>query len=103
MLYTQLFIDYLSSKDPWKLKFVDEAGVKFPYVGTRSYGHSPKGMRCVEVVRKCESPNITLNLLASLNGPEYYHLINGPTNAVCFLQFFQEASEAVNILNVVRA
>jgi transposase len=99
ILYTQLFVDYLSSKDPWKIKFFDEAGVKLPYVGSRSYGHSPLGMRCVEVVRKCESPNITLNLLASLNGPEYYNLINGPTNTVCFLEFFQEASEAVNILN----
>ncbi len=98
IIYTQLFINYLNSKDPWKVKFFDEAGVKLPYVGRRSYGHSPIGMRCVEVVRKCESPNITLNLLASLNGPEYYNLINGPTNTVCFLQFFEEASEAVNVL-----
>ena len=41
IVYTQLFIDYLSSKDPQKLKFFDEAGIKLPDVGTRSYGHSP--------------------------------------------------------------
>ena len=41
MLYTQLFINYLSSKDPRKIKFFDESGVKTPDVGTRLYGHAP--------------------------------------------------------------
>ena len=98
-MYTQLFIDYLSSKDPRKLKFFDEAGVKLPDVGTRNYGHSPIGTRCVDVVRKCESPNTTLNLLVSLsNGPEYYNLIRGATNTVRFLEFFEEASNAANVV-----
>ena len=99
IVYTQLFIDYLSSKDPRKLKFFDEAGVKLPDVGTRSYGHSPIGTRCVEVVRKCEFPNTTLNLLVSLsNRPEYYNLIRGATNTVRFLEFFEEASNAANVV-----
>ena len=37
LFYTQLFINYLSSKDPRRLKFFDEAGVKIPDVGTRTY------------------------------------------------------------------
>ena len=98
IIYTQLFIDYLNSKDPRKLKFFDEAGIKLPDVGARNYGHSPVGTRCVEVVRKCESPNTTLNLLVSLNGPEYYNLIDGTTNTARFLQFFEEASDAVNVV-----
>ena len=97
MIYTQLFIDYLNAKDPRKLKFFDEAGIKLPDVGGRAYGHSPVGVRCVEVVRKSESPNTTPNLLVSLNGPEYYNIVSGPTNTVHFLEFFEEAAEATNL------
>ena len=97
LFYTQLFINYLSSKDPRRLKFFDEAGVKIPDVGTRTYGHSAKGTRCVEVSRKLESPNTTLSMLVSLNGPEYYNVVRGATNTARFLSFFQEAGEAVNI------
>jgi transposase len=97
LFYIQLFINYLSSKDPRRLKFFDEAGVKLPDVGTRMYGHSAKGTRCVEVVRKLESPKTTLNMLVSLNGPEYYNLVPGATNTTYFLGFFEEAGEAVNI------
>ena len=86
MFYTQLFINYLSSKDPHKLKFFDEAGIKVPCVGTKTYGHSAKGTRSVEVIRKHESPNKTLSMLVSLEGPD--------NNIV---QFFEEACEAANI------
>lgn len=55
LLYTQIFIDYLSSKDARKIKFFDEAGIKMPDVGTRVYGHAPVGERCVEVVRRQQS------------------------------------------------
>ena len=48
MMYTQLFVNYLSSKDP-RIKFFDEAGprVKTSDVGTRLYGNAPSGERCV--------------------------------------------------------
>ena len=97
MLYTQIFINYLSSKDPRKIKFFDESGVKTPDIGTRRYGHAPIGKRCVEVIRKVESPNVTLNLLVSLDGPAYYNLVDGSTNTAKFLTFFSEASEATNM------
>ena len=80
MLYTQIFMDYLCSKNPKHLNFFDEAGVKYTNVGMRLYGHAPKGERCVEVVKKCKSLNATINLLASLNGPEYYDVIDYATN-----------------------
>ena len=63
MFYTQLFINYLVAKDPRRIKFFDEAGIKLPEVGTRLYGHSSAGTRCVEVTRKAETPNTTLNML----------------------------------------
>ena len=82
MIYTQLFINYLSTKDPRKIKFFDEAGVKTPDIGTRLYGNAPSGERCVEIAKKTESPNFTLNLLISLNGPEYFNIINGATDTI---------------------
>ena len=97
ILYTQLFIDYLSAKDSNRIKFFDESGLKLPNCGTRVYGHAPVGMRCVELGRKRESRNVTLDMLVSLNGPEYFDLIDGATNTAEFLNFFTETSEAVNI------
>ena len=50
-------------------------------------------------MRKCESPNTTLNFLVSLsNRPKYYNLIRGATNTVRFLEFFEEASNAANVV-----
>ena len=84
IFYTQLFINYLAAKDPRRIKFFEEAGVKLPDIGTRLYGHSSAGTRCVEVVKKAESPNTTLNMLVLLDGPEYYNLIDGATNTLQF-------------------
>jgi len=97
LIFTQLFMDYLSSKDPYKIKFFDEAGVKTPDVGTRLYGHSPVGDRCIEVIRKCESPNLTLNALVSLHdGAAHYNIIDGATNTVQFLNYFTEVIDIVS-------
>ena len=97
IFYTQLFINYLAAKDPRRIKFFDEAGVKLPDIGTRLYGHSSAGTRCVEVVKKAESPNTTLNMLVSLDGPEYYNLTDSATNTLQFLRFFEEAGNCVNL------
>ena len=59
MAYTQMFIDYLHAKDPFKLKFFDECGLKLPFHGKRLYGHAPVGERCIELLRYHRSPNIT--------------------------------------------
>ena len=97
IFYRQLFINYLSSKDATRVKFFNEAGTKIPDVGTRTYGHSVIGTRCVEIVQKPESPNNTLNLLISLDGPGYYNILSGATNTARFLAFFEEAGRAVNV------
>ena len=91
MIYIQLFINYLSSKDPKRIKFFDEAGVKTPDIGTRLYGNAPSGERCGEITRKRESPNSTLNLLISLNRPEYFNILDESTDTIQFWNFFGEA------------
>ena len=87
----------MATRDPRWIKFFDEAGEKLPDVRTRFYGHSSAGTCCVEVVKKAESPNTTLNMLVSLDGPEYYNLIDGGINTLQFLQFFEEAGNCVNL------
>ena len=91
MAYTQLFVDYLYGKDPYKLKYFDECGIKLPNAGSRNYGHAKVGERAVEVRRYCQTANVTLNLLCGLTGVTYANTVNGPSNTFEFLHFFQDA------------
>ena len=95
--YRQMFIDYLHTQNPYKLKFFNECGLKLPLHGRRLYGSAPVGERCVEFICYHNSPNITVNLLAGLNGVEYLNLEQGASDTVEFLQFFGEAGNAGNI------
>ena len=94
MIYTQLFINYLHRKDPFTLLFFDEAGFKMPTAFKRTHGHALKGKRCVEISRYHQDPNITLNLLIGLDGVKYANIIDGPSNTIEFLNFFEEAANA---------
>ena len=91
MAYTQIFIDYLHTKDPYTLKYFDECGVKLPTDGSRHYGHAPVGNRAVEIKRYCQTANTTVNLMCSLTGVTYMNIIDGPSNTFEFLNFFKEA------------
>ena len=51
--YCQDFLSYVSSVDPYKLKFFDEAGFALPGVGKAIYGHSAANHPCVEIGRHC--------------------------------------------------
>ena len=84
MACTQMFIDYLHAKNPCKLKFFDEYGLKLPFHGMRLYGHAPIGERCIEFIRYHESPNITVNLLAGLNGVEYMNTVHSASDCYEF-------------------
>ena len=96
MAYTQLFVDYLHAKDPYTLKYFDECGIKIPSSGARVYGHAPVGERAVEIVRYAETCNTTVNLMCGLTGISYMNTIDGPSNTVEFLRFFEEAYNSFN-------
>ena len=97
MVYMQMFINYLHSKDPFTLKFFYEAGLKLPRDNTRCYGHAPKGQRCVEV-RHHETPNITINVLAGLQGVKYANIVDGASTTIHFLEFWGEAANAGDVI-----
>ena len=96
MAYMQMFVDYLYTKDPYTLKYFDECGVKLPANSKIFYGHAPVGERAVEIHRYCETTNTTVNLLCSLTGVTYMNIIDGPSNTLEFLRFFEEAYTSVN-------
>ncbi|CAB4017230.1 Ankyrin repeat domain-containing 34B [Paramuricea clavata] len=80
------------------LKFFDEAGLKLPHHGTRYYGHAPEDERCIELARYHQTPNITLNLLAGLEGVVCANTVKGAASSVHLLQFFGEAAQAGNVV-----
>ena len=89
--YCQDFLSYISSADPYKLKFFDEAGFALPGVGKANYGHSLANHPCVEIGRHLCVPNVTLNMLIGLEGILYANTEDGATDTLAFLNFFGEA------------
>ena len=43
-----------------------------------------------------ESPNVTLNMLISVQGAEYFTLLYGTTDTIRFWDFLQEACQAAD-------
>lgn len=90
--YCQDFLNYMSSVDPYCIKCFDEAGFKLPDVAKPNYGHSVVGEQCIEVQRYMDTPNVTLQVLAGLEGILYANTVDGTTDTHEFLNFFGEAS-----------
>ena len=89
----QDFLDYISTVEPYRLKYFDESGINLPDVGNPKYGHSSVGAPCVEIFRRAQSPNVTLNLLCGADKILYANTVNGATNTLKFLEFFNQASQ----------
>ena len=92
MNYCQAYLNYIQAINLCNLKFFDECGIKLPDVGRLSYGHSLIGSPAVEVMRYMQSPNTTLNLICGLDGIIYANTIDGASNSITFLNFFEESS-----------
>lgn len=90
--YCQDFLDFMSQVDPYRVKFFDESGVSLQDSNKR-YGHSTINTPCVEVGRHLNSRNMTLNLLAGLDGILYANTLDGAADTIEFLNFFGEASQ----------
>ena len=93
MQYSQAYIDELFARNPHRIKFFDESGFKMPDSCNPKYGYAPKGVRCCEVSRYHQTPNVTLNLLISTSGIEYANTVDGASAGIDFLNFFQETSQ----------
>ena len=96
LVYTQLYLDYLSDKDPSAVKFFDETGFQLPDSGHRAYGYSPVGEQCIDSRRYLSTANTTLNFLAGIDGVKYANIIQGASNTIEFLRFFAEALNTID-------
>ncbi len=74
------------------IHFMDEASV-IRTTGNRNYGHSFIGEPAVEICRYSSDANFTVNLLCSMFDIDYYNILEGPSNGLELLQFFEEALE----------
>ncbi|CAB4032036.1 Hypothetical predicted protein [Paramuricea clavata] len=74
------------------MPFIDEASV-VRTTGNRRYGHAFIGKPAVEICRHSSDANFTVNLLCSMFGIDYYNILEGPSNGLELLQFFEEALE----------
>ena len=95
----QRLLDYLSicsTLDSTSMHFFDECSV-MKTTGNRHYGHSPIGSIAVEVQRYASNANYTVNLLHSIFGVDHVNILNGPSNGLELLNFFEEAFQAEDI------
>ncbi|XP_033749722.1 uncharacterized protein LOC117334303 [Pecten maximus] len=91
MVYTQAYMDFCKTVRPCQVKFMDESGFKITTTNS-NYGHSKKGVACVEIGKFHPGRNLTLNLVVGLNGVIYYNFVDGPSNMNTYLNFWNEAS-----------
>ena len=85
--------DYLaeiSAFDAGKIHFFDESSV-IKTTGNRKYGSAVRGQEAFEVQRFASNANYTINLLHSVNGADFMNILDGPSNGVELLIFFDEA------------
>lgn len=90
---TQKVDDYMAQVtnfNSYQLHFFDESSV-IKTTGNRRYGSALIGEPAFEVQRYASNANYTINLLHSINGPDFFNILDGPSNGVELLLFFEEA------------
>ncbi|KAK3101533.1 hypothetical protein FSP39_004273 [Pinctada imbricata] len=90
--------NYMSSiltYKPEQIHFFDECSV-VRTSGNRRYGHSLSGERAVEVQRYASNAKYTLNLLCNIFEIGHFEIIEGASNALEMLDFFQRSVHEKN-------
>ena len=70
--------------------FFDESSV-VKTTGNRKYGSAVLGEPGIEVQRYVSNSNYTINLLHSINGVDFFNILDGPSNGMELLTLFDEA------------
>ena len=89
------YIMQMSELDPLRIHFFDESSFKMTTVN-RIYGHALKGSPAIEVKRYSSNCNYTVNLLQSIFGITNYGILNGASNGLEMLTFFNQLLDLVN-------
>ena len=96
-LRTLDYIMQMSEIDPNKLHFFDECSVKTT-TGNRVYGHARKGQPAIEIKRYASNCNYTVNLLQSVFGVSNFGVLEGASNGLEMLHFFNESLQIVDTI-----
>ena len=89
-----LYVAEVAQRNPNTLHFFDESSV-VQTTANRNYGHAPSGERAYLVQRFASNATRTVNLLHSINGVDFYSIINGASNGLEMLNFFQFVTDEV--------
>ena len=81
--------------EPRQMHFFDEASV-IRTAGNRRYGHSPRGQPALEWQRYASNCTLTINLCCGFFGIDHFSVIEGPSNALEMLNFFDEVLQETN-------
>ena len=71
-----------------KLHFFDESSV-IKTTGNRKYGNAGVGEQAIEVQRYASNATLTINLLHSVVGVDYFNVLQGQSNGLELLVFFR--------------
>ena len=85
----------MSELDPLRIHFFDESSFKMT-TGNCIYGHALKGSPAIEVKRYSSNCNYTINLLQSIFGITNYGILNGASNGLEMLTFFNQSLDLVD-------
>jgi hypothetical protein len=87
------YIETMMDINPINVHFFDECSV-YKTTGNRTRGHSEIGKPAFEVQRYSSNATYTVNLLVGYFGIYCYDIIEGPSNGLCLLEFFNHAIHA---------
>ena len=73
-----------------KLHFFDESSI-IKTTGNRKYGNARVGKRTIEVQCYASNATFTINLIHLVVGVDYFNILQGPSNGLELLNFFDEA------------
>ena len=83
------FLNEISNFRAPKLHFDESSVIKT--TGNRKYGSAVPGEPAIEVQRYTSNANYTTNLFHSINGVDFFNILDGPSNGMELLTFFDEA------------
>ena len=83
------FLTEIADMNPTTLHFFDESSV-IKTTRNRKYGSAPLGEPAFEIQRYASNANFTINLLHSFCGMDFYNILEGPSNGLEMLNFFDE-------------
>ena len=86
---TDDYLNEISTFHPTQMHFFDETGVT-KTSGNRTYGIAPVGLPALEVQRFASNANYTVTLMNSVTGVDVFDILDGPSNGMELLNFFDE-------------